>query len=181
MNFNKYKISEVGSVITGKTPPTKNEEYFSVEKDKYLFITPRDMNINSKYISETERYLTDFVTDKFSSLIIDNKSICVSCIGTVGKVFIPKQLSITNQQINSITNLKDFCNFDYLYYYLKQNYKKIQSVAGGTTMPIVNKSSFEGIEIELPSLSDQLKIVKILNKIDEKIELNNEINNNLVL
>lgn len=179
MNFNKYKISEVGSVITGKTPPTKNEEYFSVEKDKYLFITPRDMNINSKYISETERYLTDFVTDKFSSLIIDNKSICVSCIGTVGKVFIPKQLSITNQQINSITNLKDFCNFDYLYYYLKQNYKKIQSVAGGTTMPIVNKSSFEGIEIELPSLSDQLKIVKILNKIDEKIELNNEINNNL--
>lgn len=179
MNFNKYKISKVGSVITGKTPPTKNEEYFSVEKDKYLFITPRDMNINSKYISETERYLTDFVTDKFSSLIIDNKSICVSCIGTVGKVFIPKQLSITNQQINSITNLKDFCNFDYLYYYLKQNYKKIQSVAGGTTMPIVNKSSFEGIEIELPSLSDQLKIVKILNKIDEKIELNNEINNNL--
>ena len=179
MNFNKYKISEVGSVITGKTPPTKNEEYFSVEKDKYLFITPRDMNINSKYISETERYLTDFVTDKFSSLIIDNKSICVSCIGTVGKVFIPKQLSITNQQINSITNLKDFCNFDYLYYYLKQNYKKIQSVAGGTTMPIVNKSSFEGIEIELPSLSEQLKIVKILDKIDEKIELNNEINNNL--
>ena len=179
MNFNKYKISEVGSVITGKTPPTKNEEYFSVEKDKYLFITPRDMNINSKYISETERYLTDSVTGKFSSLIIDNKSICASCIGTVGKVFIPKQLSITNQQINSITNLKDFCNFDYLYYYLKQNYKKIQSVAGGTTMPIVNKSSFEGIEIELPSLSDQLKIVKILNKIDEKIELNNEINNNL--
>ena len=179
MNFKKYKISDVGSVITGKTPPTKNEEYFSVEKDKYLFITPRDMNINSKYISETERYLTDFVTDKFSSLIIDNKSICVSCIGTVGKVFIPKQLSITNQQINSITNLKDFCNFDYLYYYLKQNYKKIQSVAGGTTMPIVNKSSFEGIEIELPSLSDQLKIVKILNKIDVKIELNNKINNNL--
>ena len=179
MNFNKYKISEVGSVITGKTPPTKNEEYFSAEKDKYLFITPRDMNINSKYISKTERYLTDFVTDKISGLIIDNKSICVSCIGTVGKVFIPKQLSITNQQINSITNLKDFCNFDYLYYYLKQNYKKIQSVAGGTTMPIVNKSSFEGIEIELPSLCDQLKIVKILNKIDEKIELNNEINNNL--
>ena len=36
-------------------------------------------------------------------------------------------------------------------------------------MPIVNKSSFEEIEIELPSLSDQLKIVRILIKFTKNL------------
>lgn len=179
MKFNNYKISDIGSVITGKTPSTRVKENFSEKKDKYLFITPRDMNIDSKYIYETERYLTDYVTGQFKNLIIDDKSICVSCIGTVGKVFIPSQISITNQQINSITKIKEFCDYNYLYYYLKYNYKKIQAVAGGTTMPIVNKSSFENIEIELPDITYQKKVSKLLGGIDEKININKKINSKL--
>ncbi len=179
MEYTTYKISEIGNVITGKTPPTKIKEFFSETPDKYLFITPRDMNIESKYIYCTERYLTDYVTDKFKNIIIDEKSICVSCIGTVGKVFIPSQLSITNQQINSITNIKSFCDYNYLYYYLKCNYKKIQAVAGGTTMPIVNKSSFEDIEVELPDVIYQKKVSKILGTIDSKIKINNDLNANI--
>lgn len=177
--FNKYKLSQIWRVITWKTPSTKNADYFSSNKDKYLFVTPRDMNNNAKHINHTERYLTNLVEKSFKNLIIDDKSICVSCIGTVWKVFIPSEKSVTNQQINSITEIKSFCNVDYLYYYLILHSKEIEALAGGTTMPIVNKTSFENFEVYLPDITEQDKVAYILNILDEKIELNNQINHNL--
>ena len=46
-------------------------------------------------------------------------------------------------------------------------------------MPILNKTMFENIEVEIPKIEIQNKISKILSKLDDKIKLNNEINNNL--
>lgn len=176
----KYKLKEIGNIITGKTPNTSETENFSYNKSKYLFITPRDMNINSKYIKKTERYLTDFVTKKMKHIILEGKSICISCIGSdMGKVYIIDGLSITNQQINSITNINEICNPEYLYYYFKDKKEFFKSIAGGSTMPILKKSDFEDIIVDLPERYIQDKIVKILNSLDEKIELNNQINNNL--
>ena len=51
----------------------------------------------------------------------------------------------------------------------------------GSTMPIINKTQFENIEIKVPELIYQNKIVNILKNFDKKIELNNQINNNLYL
>jgi restriction modification system DNA specificity domain protein len=172
----KYKLSEIGRIVTGKTPSTKNKTSFSEEPDKYLFVTPRDMNGSEKTIKKTERYLTDEVTNTtFKNLVINDKSICVSCIGTIGKVFMPSGPAITNQQINSITEIKNFVLPDYLYYYLVIHQKDIENLAGGTTMPIVNKTSFEQLEVEIPDLETQKKIVRILSALDRKIELNNQL------
>ena len=172
----KYKLAEIGRIVTGKTPSTKNKTSFSEEPDKYLFVPPRDMNSSEKTIKGTERYLTDEVTNTFKNLVINDKSICVSCIGTIGKVFMPSGLAITNQQINSITEIKNFVLPDYLYYYLTIHQKDIENLAGGTTMPIVNKTSFEQLEVEIPDLETQKKIVRILFALDQKIELNNQQN-----
>jgi len=175
----KYKLSEISRIVTGKTPSTKNKTSFSEEPDKYLFVTPRDMNGSEKTIKKTERYLTDEVTNTFKNLVINDKSICVSCIGTIGKVFMPSGPAITNQQINSITEIKNFVLPDYLYYYLTIHQKDIENLAGGTTMPIVNKTSFEQLEVEIPDLETQEKIVRILSALDQKIELNNLQNSTL--
>lgn len=175
----KYKLSEISRIVTGKTPSTKNKPSFSEEPDKYLFVTPRDMNGSEKTIKETERYLTDEVTNTFKNLVINDESICVSCIGKIGKVFMPLGPAITNQQINSITEIKSFVLPDYLYYYLTIHQKDIENLAGGTTMPIVNKTSFEQLEVEIPDLETQKKIVRIFSVLDKKIELNNEQNQNL--
>lgn len=49
----------------------------------------------------------------------------------------------------------------------------------GTTIPSLRTETLYRIELEIPSLELQKKIVNVLDKIDKKIELNNEINNNL--
>lgn len=174
------KLKDIGKIVTGKTPSTKQPENFSERNDKYLFVTPRDMKDNCKYIKNTERYVTSFVEDKFKSQIIEKDSICISCIGSdMGKVYMINRPGITNQQINSITNIKDICNPHWLYYYFSDKKEYLKGIAGGSTMPILNKSTFENIEIELPDRTIQDKIVKVVNSLDNKIELNNQTNDNL--
>ena len=48
-------LEELGTIVTGKTPPTKHTEYYGGFTP---FITPSDMDVR-KVISATERYLTE--------------------------------------------------------------------------------------------------------------------------
>ena len=52
------------------------------------------------------------------------------------------------------------------------SHDSLESLAGGTVMPIVNKSSLEGMEIPLPPLEEQERIAGILGSLDDKIEAN---------
>ena len=67
----------------------------------------------------------------------------------------------------------------YLYYVLLNNMKKIRQNSTGTVFSSINKNDLENLEIDFHSDKSQRKIEKILYDIDSKIELNNEINNNL--
>ena len=67
----------------------------------------------------------------------------------------------------------------YLYYVLLKKKKKIRQNSTGTVFSSINKNDLENLEIDFHSDKSQRKIEKILYDIDSKIELNNEINNNL--
>ena len=73
---------------------------------------------------------------------------------------------------------------EFLYYILSSDYllSEMQHLAetrSGTFPQITFSSELGPFEIELPDINCQRKIVSILKNIDEKIELNNEINDNL--
>lgn len=179
MSFSEWKLiklKEVGDVITGKTPSTKNSNYFGSE---YYFITPRDMD-GQRQITATERYLSKEGLESVNKQVMEGISICVSCIGSdMGKVVICNKKCVTNQQINSITNIKNIYSPEFIYYSLKPMRDYLHNIAGGSTMPIVNKSTFENIELLIPPLEEQKLIANILSTLDEKIEINNQINKKL--
>lgn len=83
----------------------------------------------------------------------------------------------------TVISCKDDVNPYYVYNYLTQNgiTSQLHSIAENSTSayPSIKPSDLENIEIKLPKLDIQNKIAKILTDIDKKIELNNEINNNL--
>ena len=72
-------------------------------------------------------------------------------------------------------------NIDYVYFVFKSpEFKKyLQYGANGTTIKNVPLSAIRNYEISIPSKENQDKIVKILKNIEDKIKLNNKINNNL--
>ena len=69
----------------------------------------------------------------------------------------------------------------YLYYYFcMENTKQfIRNIAVGATMPSINTKLMEDLKVPLPTMEMQQKIASILSALDDKIELNNRINENL--
>lgn len=67
----------------------------------------------------------------------------------------------------------------FLYYLMKNNIKKLINKESGTVFGSVNKNDILGLEINLPPLETQQKIASILSSLDDKIELNNEMNKTL--
>jgi type I restriction enzyme S subunit len=170
-----HKISDLGDTVTGKTPSSNNPEDFG---DAYLFVTPTD-SFDSKYISKTERCLSEVGVRRLKSKMLPPKSIMVTCIGSaMGKVALNKSTCITNQQINSIRVNKVKFDPDYIYYALCNNYRILRNAStGSTALPLLNKTDFDELKIPVHKhLPYQQKIASVLAALDAKIELNNRIN-----
>ncbi|MBP2028760.1 type I restriction enzyme S subunit [Acetoanaerobium pronyense] len=70
-------------------------------------------------------------------------------------------------------------NNEYLYYLLKNYIDIIISKESGTVFGSINKTSIETLKLPFPSSKEQKAIAHILSTLDEKIEVNNQINKTL--
>jgi|JI9StandDraft_1071089.scaffolds.fasta_scaffold14585_4 type I restriction enzyme S subunit len=166
------KIKDFGRVVTGKTPPTDHAEYYN---GKTPFITPTDYKNYQKYLINSDRSISDFGKSKFNSLIISKGSIMITCIGSdMGKIALTSCDVMTNQQINSIVPFDSIC-CEYLYNFLKSIYEQLTLWARtGTTMPIINKSSFENISLLVPTEKVLLQFTKDILKSSELVLKNSQ-------
>lgn len=103
----------------------------------------------------------------------------MSCIATIGKCGITTRASFTNQQINSLI-CKSGVDPQFVYYSFSQLGRELEAAGGGGSVYTnVSKSRFESIEIKLPPIHVQKSIAAILEKLDNKIEINRCINQTL--
>ena len=175
--WKKVSVSDLGRIVTGKTPKTAIPEYYG---GCIPFLTPSD-DMSVKYVLSTSKTITEDGKNSVKTAVIPKNSICVSCIGSdLGKVVITTKETVTNQQINSVIVNTELYDVDFVYYAMVilgkvLNYHSKTS----TAVPIVNKSTFSQYEILCPELSEQRKIARILSEIDSKIAVNSAINENL--
>ena len=85
---------------------------------------------------------------------------------------------ITWNVMKLIPNKEIIDNY-YLCYLLNSNKSYIKALNTSSTMPFVSGKELMNVEFDVPDLITQKKIVKILKDIEDKIKINNEINNNL--
>lgn len=169
------QLGDLGKIVTGKTPSTKNSAFWD---GTVPFVTPKDIQ-GLKHIEQTERYITKDGLDAVKGSIIQPKAVCVSCIGNIGYVGMTTVECVSNQQINSIIVNEDN-NADFVYYLIKSLWPFFKNYEGqSTTLSILNKTQFSKIEVDVPDLKAQERIAAILSSIDEKIAINQKINDNL--
>lgn len=173
-----YKISDIGRIVTGKTPKTSIQENYGGD---IPFLTPSD-DLSGKYSPKTSKTLTQVGLSEVKNCLLPANSICVSCIGSdLGKVVKVTQPTVTNQQFNSIIPNCDF-DADFVYYLMTIVGKQLNYLSKtSTAVPIINKTQFSNFEVRVPSLEEQRRIAGILSAIDDKIENNRRINTNLEL
>ncbi len=81
-----------------------------------------------------------------------------------------------------LRGIKNVTDNDFVYYYvLNPSFRDIaiKSMVGSSGRQRVQQSVLENLEINLPPLHEQIKIATILSSLDDKIKLNNKINDNL--
>jgi len=154
MKFNKYTLSDLVTIKYGK-----NQKNVVSEKG----------NIPIYGTGGFMGYATEALYDK-PSVLIGRK-------GTIGKVkFVEHPFWTVDTLFYTIVNT-DIVYPKYLYYLMSlidlNNYNE------GTTIPSLRTETLNRLEFDIPSLKEQEAILSCLNPIDEKIEINNKINNNL--
>jgi len=169
------RIKDLGEVITGKTPPTNDEENYGGE---VMFVKTPDMNGNL-FTIETESYLSNKGNDSQPKKLIPEGSIMVSCIGTGGVVSINGYPAHTNQQINSII-LNKSLEREWAYFTLHSMKGTIELFgATGATMTNLSKGKFENLKILYPINDLVLRYHTLTKGIFSKIKNLNIQNQNL--
>ncbi|SGV90081.1 type I restriction modification DNA specificity domain protein [Staphylococcus aureus] len=162
--WEKKKLKEIAYVYTGNTPSKKENIYWI--KGEYVWVTPTDIN-NSKNIYESEHKLTQEGYKKARQL--PENTLLVTCIASIGKNAILRKQGSCNQQINAVVPFENI-NIDYLYYISDSLSTFMKSIAGKTATQIVNKNTFENLEIYLASFEEQNKIAGLISSLEELIE-----------
>ncbi|MDR5657744.1 restriction endonuclease subunit S [Halodesulfurarchaeum sp. HSR-GB] len=161
--WSKKKLDEVASINLGQSP---KGEYYNKDGNGPHFIQG-SKNFGNKYPK----------LDRFCSKPkrqADEGDVLISVRAPVGPVNIaPEKICIGR----GVTALKMYEGpNDYLYYFLKYFEDMWSQYADGTTFNSITKSDLQNLEIPYPPLKERNNIAYILNRIDDKIEVNNQIN-----
>ncbi len=171
MSLSELSVSDLGQIVTGKTPSTKNPAFFDGE---YQFVTPSDLDWKTYYCQSTERTVTEDARQILHNQFIPANTVMVTCIGnTIGKCGLSSGDCLTNQQINSIIPGEGI-DPKFVYYLLVQNIGIIRGfgLGGGSATPILNKNAFSRIKLRVPPKPRWTNIAAILSAYDDLIENN---------
>lgn len=154
MKFNRYALSDLATIKYGKN--------------------------QKKVLSESGNipiYGTGGLMGYATTALYDKPSVLIGRKGTIGKVkYVEHPFWTVDTLFYTIVNT-DIVLPKYLYYVMSlidlNNYNE------GTTIPSLRTETLNRLEFDIPSLVEQETILSCLNPIDEKIALNNAINNNL--
>ena len=177
-NWTTCTIGDLGTIVGGATPSTKNLDNY--DGGTISWITPKDLaGFPCRFISHGERYITAKGLKNCSTQLMPAHTILFSSRAPIGYIAIAKKELCTNQGFKNIIP-NDHIDFMFLYYLLKYNKNKIESLGGGTTFKEVSGSTMRDFKVYIPQdKEEQLKISSVLSSIDDKIELNTKINDNL--
>lgn len=172
----KYKLSEIMDIIGGGTPKTNYSEYWNGD---IPWLSVKDFNNDRRYVYETEKSITEAGLNNSSTKLLHKDDTIISARGTVGEVaMIPFPMAF-NQSCYGLRAKEGIVIPAFLYYLVKHNVDVLRKNTHGSVFNTITRDTFDGIEVEVPSLKQQETIAGILEDLDDKIQLNIEINKNL--
>lgn len=162
------RIGELGQVITGTTPPTRDAENYA--QGTIPFVAPGDFDYG-RPITTTAKKLSERGLSLSRPLPAD--STCFVCIGsTIGKVGITTaSVCTTNQQINAVIPSSKY-HPRYVFHLLTHWSEHVQRHASPSPVPILSKGAFERIVVFTSTDgAEQGEIADILDAISDRISV----------
>lgn len=178
--WKNYKIKDVLSYVVdnrGKTPPIQDEGFELLEVNAISAIEKfPQYQLVRKHVSE------HVYNTWFRSGHPQIGDILVPTVGTLGAVsYVNKDNCCIAQNLIALRANKDICDCDYLYYILRNpnTRKRLLNLNIGGVQPSIKVPHLMDLEIGIPHVEIQKKIISILKVLDDKISINQKTNDNL--
>ena len=173
--WKQIPIIECIDLIGGGTPKTSVAEYWD---GNIPWLSVKDFNNDYRHVYSTEKHITEAGLNNSSTKLLQKDDIIISARGTVGEMaMIPFPMAF-NQSCYGI-RAKDGINSTFLYYLLKNSISKLKLMTHGSVFDTITRDTFATLIVGIPDKKTQDAIAATLAAIDDKIELNNKINDNL--
>lgn len=159
-----YRLGDICDICAGGTPAKNQSEYWNGGNIKWLGST---VCKNQKSIDEVTDYITKLGLQKSSAKLLRKETTLIAMVGaTIGKVAFLDFEACTNQNVAALypKDLKKL-NTSYLYYACRNLYEKFLDYANGK-FAMANLNYIKNLEIPVPSMIEQEKIVNILDKFE---------------
>ena len=170
------KLSDVVTIISGGTPKTSVKEFWDGDID---WLAVADFNSSNRYVSSASKKITELGLNNSNTKMLEKGDLIISARGTVGAIAQLTKPMAFNQSCFGLRGKKNKLETDYLYYWLKNYVDVLLNKSQGSVFNTINLSTFDDIKIELPTIADQCKISNFLTLLDDKIQINNQINQEL--
>lgn len=148
VDYDKKSLLDVVEIVTGGTPSTKNENYWS--NGIYDWYTPSDITSSRNILafSASKKISVSGLANSGAKLIPAD-SVIMTSRATIGECVINRQEATTNQGMLSMIPDKRQISTLQLYYWVKRNKALIESIANGSTFKEVYKKDIEKLEIKI--------------------------------
>lgn len=159
--WKSVQIEDIAKVVNGGTPKTKVADYWDGE---HLWITPAEMGrLESPYLSNSRRKLSDSGLQQSSATLVPPHSVILSTRAPIGHLIINSVPMAFNQGCRGIVPSGNI-HYKYLYYFLSFSVDLLNDLGSGTTFKELAAGKLKKVEIPLPSLLEQKRIVAILDE-----------------
>ncbi|MBR3800010.1 MAG: restriction endonuclease subunit S [Bacteroidales bacterium] len=161
------KLGDVCSIVNGGTPSTSVSTYWD---GGVQWLTPKDMGgLTSKYVDKGERTISQEGVEHSSAKVLPTQSVIISSRAPIGYVAINIVPMATNQGCKGIVPTKEIQS-EYLYYFLIKSNDLLNRLGTGATFKELSGGKLADITIPIPSLSEQQRIVSLLDAEFAKID-----------
>lgn len=162
----RYKLGDICEIVSGSTPRSEVAEYWDGD---IKWITPAELNEDSYIVSDTVRKITPLAVQKTGLTPFPTGTVILSSRAPIGKVAIAGCEMYCNQGFKNLICSR-VIDSRYLYWFLKGKTAYLNSLGRGATFKEISKQIVASIEIEVPSMEQQITIIELLEKMKEIIK-----------
>ena len=179
-SWEKKRLGDICRITSGGTPSRTNKSYW--ENGDIPWVKTTELQNNE--LNSTEEFITQKGLNESSAKIVPKDTILLAMYGqgkTRGMTAYLNFEATTNQACACILPSEDKNIYTkYIWKFLIGNYENIRNLAIGCNQPNLNSAMVKSIEIPLPPLPEQKRIVKELDTLSEKVRQLQEIYTNQI-
>uniref|UniRef100_UPI001919F825 restriction endonuclease subunit S n=1 Tax=Psychrobacter immobilis TaxID=498 RepID=UPI001919F825 len=182
-DWTEVSLSELTTKITKGTTPTKKDGGFSSEGVNY--IKSEAVTFDGRIDESKFTFISSEIHKKLKRSQLEESDILMSMAGIhLGKTAIVRTRHLpanTNQALALIRPIRNKIYPDYLFYFLQQSSVVyfINNSTSQSAQPNINLQEIGSLNIKYPEYNEQKAIAHILGSLDDKIELNRQMNETL--